>query len=243
LAITAIYRPLAVQKSIITREIPMLLLAVAALVVMSEDVRLNGAANDSLSRADGVLLLLIFCVFVYSMVSQAFDKRSSDAFVADVVQEERAVVDRPLWIDAGWTIAGLIGVAAGGRIAVVGATGIAQAAGISEVVIGLTIVSFGTTLPELATTIIAARKGQGDLAIGNVIGSNIYNLLFIGGLVSVINPIPIPPGGETDLLLMAGLCFALLPITLRQRRVTRGEGVLLAIVYLGYTAFRLAGSR
>ncbi|HRK29551.1 MAG TPA: hypothetical protein PLD59_00630, partial [Tepidisphaeraceae bacterium] len=229
-------------REILAREIPLLLLTVAAVVVMSEDIRLTGAANDSLSRADGLILLLIFAVFVYSIVTQALDKRAADAFVADVVELEANVKDRRTWVDIAWTVGGLAGVAGGGRLAVLGATGIAEAAGIPDVVIGLTVVSFGTTLPELATTIIAVRRGQTDLAIGNIIGSNIYNLLFIGGLVSTITPIPIPPGGETDLLLMAGLSAALLPIALRQRCVTRGEAAVLGVVYLGYTVFRLAQS-
>lgn len=239
LAVTAIICPLAVQPSIITREIPLLLLTVAALVVMSEDMRLTHAAADSLSRADGLILLLIFCVFVYSIITQALDKRSADAFVADVVEEERSVKDRATWVDFAMTLGGLIGVAGGGRMTVVGATGIAEAAGIPEHIIGLTIISFGTTLPELATSIIAARKGQSDLAIGNVIGSNIYNLLFIGGMVSTISPIPIPRGGELDLLVMAGLCVALLPIAMRQRKVTRGEGLVLLMTYLSYVIFRV----
>lgn len=243
LAVTAIIRPLAVQATVITREIPLLLLGVAMFGVMSCDVALNHATQDVLTRGDGLVLLLLFCVFLYSIFRQAMERRTHDPFVAEVVEAEASPPGGPgIGVQGVISLAGLVGVAVGGRLAVTGAVGIAQKLGIPEVVIGLTIVSFGTTLPELATSIIAVRKGQTDLAIGNVVGSNIYNLLFIGGMVATIGPVPIPPGGHVDLAAMAGLSVALLPIALRQRRVTRGEGVCLLGIYLAYAVCRAVGS-
>jgi cation:H+ antiporter len=117
---------------------------------------------------------------------------------------------------------------------------IATALGISEFIVGLTIISFGTTLPELVTGIIATRRGEGDLAIGNVVGSNIFNLLFIGGAASMIHPIPVPSGGVTDLLMLAFLSAITLPIAIRgQRTVTRAEGAFLLVLYLSYLTWRI----
>jgi cation:H+ antiporter len=156
-----------------------------------------------------------------------------------VEQGEAQARARSLWIDAGFTVAGLVGVAGGGRITVDAAVSIARALNIPNNVIGLTLVSFGTTLPELATGILAARRGHADIAIGNVVGSNIFNILFIGGLVSTIHPVAVPPGGYFDLIFMAALSAALLPVAIRgPRRITRAEGVTLLAAYLVCISYR-----
>lgn len=246
LALTALVRPLSVEKSLVTREIPLLLLAVAALAVLSGDRFLNRAESDVLVRGDGLILLLIFGVFLYSTVRQAIDVKPRDPFIADVraeVSEMPAPVERRIGRDAALTLAGLAGVALGGRLAVLGAVRIAESLGVPEVVVGLTIVSFGTTLPELATCITAARRGHSDLAIGNIVGSNLYNTLFIGGMVAAINPVAIPEGGWLDLAVAATLSLLLVPVAIgRNFRITRGEGALLLAVYLGYLTLRLASS-
>lgn len=246
LALTAMVRPLSVERSLVTREIPLLLLAVAALAVLSGDRFLNRAESDVLVRGDGLILLLIFGVFLYSTVRQAIDVKPRDPFIADVreeVSEMPAPVERRIGRDAALTLAGLAGVALGGRLAVLGAVRIAESLGVPEVVVGLTIVSFGTTLPELATCITAARRGHSDLAIGNIVGSNLYNTLFIGGMVAAINPVAIPEGGWLDLAVAATLSLLLVPVAIgRNFRVTRGEGALLLAVYLGYLTLRLASS-
>jgi len=113
--------------------------------------------------------------------------------------------------------------------------------GVPEFLIGLTIISFGTTLPELVTGILAARRGEGDIAMGNVVGSNIFNLLFIGGTVSIIHPVSVPRGGILDLLVLTTLSALVLPIAIRgHRTVTRSEGCFLLILYLAYVGWRVA---
>lgn len=139
------------------------------------------------------------------------------------------------------TVGGLAGLVAGGRLTVYAAVKIATAIGVPEFLIGLTIISFGTTLPELVTGILAAGRGEGDLAMGNVVGSNIFNLLFIGGTVPIIHPISVPRGGILDLLVLATLSALALPIAIRGPRiVTRSEGAFLLILYLSYVAWRVA---
>lgn len=255
LALTAIVCPLNVERSIVTREIPLLMLSVAVISVLAADATLDRASANVLGRGDGVVLLLLFCVFLYSIVRQAVDarqRRGGDPFIDEVQQSVQAGAvapaaarpQRSVGRDLLLTAVGFVGVGAGGRMVVVGATGIAQSLGVPDVIIGLTIVSFGTTLPELATCVFAARKGQSDLAIGNIVGSNLYNLLFIGGMVAAIRPVPIPAGGGIDLAAAAVLCVLLLPISIRGGfRVTRPEGLSLAAVYLGYMVFRVFTAR
>jgi cation:H+ antiporter len=245
LAVTAIVKPLTVARSIVSREIPMMILAATTLLVLSADAALNGAPGNVLSRSDGLVLLLIFCVFLYNSVRGVRAKPAEDRFVAGV--HEAVVASEHLMPvrtqlhrrDFCLALAGLAGVGVGGRMVVTGAVGMATALGVPQVVIGLTLVSFGTTLPELTTCLMAARRGQPDIALGNVVGSNIFNILFIGGLVATIRPVPVPAGGLTDLLFMAGLCVLLFPVALRgPRKITRGEGTMLLVLYLAYFTYR-----
>jgi cation:H+ antiporter len=123
------------------------------------------------------------------------------------------------------------------------AVDLARSLGVSETVIGLTVISIGTTLPELATCVLAARRGDPDIALGNIVGSNIFNLLCIGGVVAAIAPIEIPNGGQLDLIAAAALTAILLPIAIRSgRRITRGEGAFLLAGYLTYLGWRVAGA-
>jgi cation:H+ antiporter len=252
LGVTALIRPLRVETSIIVREIPMMWLAVAALLVLSNDKLINRAASDVLVRSDGLILLLLFCVFLYYVIKDALTRRDEPRLQHDPLVEEisqnietgtglgaTAGRTEPIGLSIAMTVGGLVGVAIGGRVTVASAVAIAHKLGISEVVIGLTLVSLGTTLPELATSIMAARRGQADIAIGNVVGSNIFNMLFIGGLVATICPIPVPDGGRMDLLYLAGLCAILLPVALRgPRMITRAEGGFLLAAYLTYALWR-----
>jgi cation:H+ antiporter len=252
LALSAIVRPLTVGKTIILRDIPMMILSVTAMVVLSADRRLNHAELNQLVRGDGLILLLLFCVFVYylakdTLVRQREAARPPDRLVTDVKENIQAgkglgstgAHETPLWLSAILTLAGLVCVAFGGRTAVDGAMGLASALGVPQVIIGLTVVSFGTTLPELATSVAASRRGQSDLAIGNVVGSNIFNTLFIGGVTSTINPMPIPKGGVADVLFLMALCILLLPVAIRgPRMITRAEGAVLLCIYLTYAVWR-----
>lgn len=241
LGLTALVRPLTVQVSVISREIPMLMLAAAALLVLNMDFLNPGAgAGAGISRQDGILLLMLFGVFLYYTVVQVIQSRSSDAVLQDVAQSSTSRPPRrQILIEIGMLVGGLIAVIAGGDFVVRGAVSIAQRIGIPETVIGLTIVSLGTTLPELVTGIAAVRKGVSDIAVGNVVGSCIFNILLIGGLVPTISPVALPRGGMIDLLALMAFAALLLPICLRgPRRVTRAEGIFLMLFYGGYATFR-----
>lgn len=241
LAVTAILQPLKVQPSLITREIPMMLVAVAAVVVLGADQLIDGVGTARWSRVDGLVLLLFFGIFLYYTAREAITSRHSDAFMAEVSEQESAEETRPVWRLVLLAVIGLAALSAGADLTVENAVGIARTLAVSEAVIGLTIVSIGTTLPELATCIMAARRGDPDIALGNVVGSNIFNLLCVGGIVSTIRPVPIPEGGAADLAVLGLLAAVLLPIAIRsQRTVTRGEGVFLLAIYIAYLTSRLA---
>jgi cation:H+ antiporter len=247
LAITALVRPIKVERSIITREIPMMILATLSFAALAADRFLDKAPEDSLTRGNGIVLLLLFGVFLYytiaTIVLRPKKTQPPDPFLEEIAETiERRKTLSPV-LSLSMTIGGLISLIGGGRLTVQSGVQIATGLGISEFVIGFTIISFGTTLPELVTGILATRRGEGDIAIGNVVGSNIFNLLFIGGVVSVINPMPVPPGGMTDLLMLTALSIIALPIAIRgQRTVTRAEGAFLLCAYLSYVVWRIASS-
>lgn len=242
LGLTALIRPMRVEPSLITREIPMLIVAALAVLALGSDRILDQAATDAWRRSDGIVLLLFFSIFLYYTTRQALRTRTTDSFLEEIEGEvNRQAPARPIWQELGLMLAGLAGVSFGAQWTVDSAVAMARTLGITETVIGLTVISLGTTLPELATCIMAARRGDADIALGNVVGSNLFNLLCIGGIVSVIHPVAIPIEGRSDLLAMAILTAILLPIAIRSgRTITRGEGALLLILYAAYMTWRLA---
>ncbi len=242
LAIAALVKPLSVHASIISREIPMLLLGTAAAITMAFDRVLGGAAVDEIGRGDGIVLLLLFGVFLYYTLMSAFSK-SGDVYVAELKEDIASHPPQKLWISAVITLVGLIGVIAGGELSVHHAVVLARYAGVSDALIGLTIIAIGTGLPELVTTIVACRRGASDLAVGNIVGSNLYNLLFVQGVTAVIRPVTIPAGGHADLLVMAGLTAVLLPLSIyRPHRIGRAGGALLLTAYIAFVVWRAVGS-
>lgn len=189
------------------------------------------------------MLLLLFAVFLYYTLGEALQRRD------DPLTEEAAVpglggrAGEPTGLRIALLILGGLGaLVAGGELTVGGATGIAAGLGLSETVIGLTVVAVGTSLPELATTLSAARKGQGDLAVGNIVGSNIYNLLFVWGLSVTIEPSAMPAGGVIDLLVVTALSLALLPMAITHARLGRLEGALMLAAYAGYIGWLIVRS-
>ncbi len=243
LGIAALIKPLVVGRSLVAREIPMMLLATAVVLVMSFDVHLGGEAaaaggTGTIVRGDGLILLLLFAVFMYYQINEVVGDRDASAALPDIEEVEQEP-ERPVPLAATLTLAGGLAVAAGGDVTVDAASEIARQIGVSEGVIGLTVVAAGTSLPELATSLAALRRGQTEIAIGNVVGSNIFNLLLVLGVTATVRPIPVPAGGNTDLLLVAALSVALFPFaSLGQRNLKRPEGVALLIAYVGYVVWR-----
>jgi len=237
LACASLVRPLAIESIVISREIPMMLLGTVATLVMGFDL-LRDAEVSRFDRGDGFLLLLFFAVFLYYTVAETLRKRASDTFVQQARDHARDRREAPPLMSGFLLVAGLVGLAIGGNLTVTGAIGIAEMLGVPRNVIGLSIVAIGTSLPELTASVMAARRGETDLAVGNVVGSNIFNLLCVLGLTSTLHAVPVPPDGGFDLFAMISFSLALLLLSLSHHEIRRFEGLLLLAAYFGYGAWR-----
>ena len=239
---SALIRPLTIQGTIITREIPMMILASLVALITGADHWLR-QLPDSYDRTDGIIMLLLFGVFLYYTAGDVMRQRSGDALLRQAadLSDKRSFKNNLL--NLAMCAAGLILLIAGSKLAVDSAVSIAAALHVPRVIIGLTIVAVGTSLPELATSLTAAWKGQSDIAVGNVVGSNIFNILFITGLCAAWKPIPVPAaGGRADLYMMTFLSLLLLPMCITDRnKIVRWEGLALLLCYALFSTWRVFG--
>lgn len=216
------------------KEIPFSFLAALVLGIMGYD-RLFGNATNLISRGDGLVLFCFFVIFLYYT--------ASIASVSEIEDLDRQTPKRHLSLSAagGYVILGLVLLVLGGWLIVQNAVLIARNLGLSESVIGLTVVAVGTSLPELATSVAAALRKHVDIAVGNVVGSNIFNIFFILGLTSVVHPIPISEPGAMDLLVLliaSALLFAFM-FSGRRHQIDRWEGGLCLGGYFAYVGVKL----
>lgn len=232
LGITALIAPISVHSAIIRRELP-LLLVIGAVV---------GAVlwGGSLSRIEAALLLAGFVLLIGWTLVNALRARG-DTLEAELSQE-LAQHPMPLKRALFWLLVGLALLIASSRVLVWGAVTIAQTLGVSDLIIGLTIVAIGTSLPELAASVIAARKGEHDIAIGNIVGSNMFNLLAVVGIAGMISPIPsIPPevmSRDWPVMMASTIALFVMGYGLRgQGRINRLEGGVLLAAFIAYTAY------
>lgn len=232
--LTAIISPMKLEKSLMQKDFPFSILVAAVLLMLLADTFFTGAETDFISRADGIILLLFFCIFMYSTFSYTISSQQGEC------EDKSEKPAAPVWKSAIITILGLAGVISGGQAVVKSATYIAKAAGMSDTLIGLTVIAFGTSLPELVTSIVAARKGENDIAIGNVVGSNIFNILFILGVSSVIRPLTIEGCGIFDILILIG-CSSLVWLMARPRlKLGRFAGIVMVLLYIAYDFYIFA---
>ncbi|NIM01311.1 MAG: calcium/sodium antiporter [Acidobacteria bacterium] len=238
LGLTSLIQTLRIHRTIVTREIPIMLGATGLAIVLAGDW-VWGSAPDRLGRIDGAILLLAFAVFLFITARNAIRARRDDQFIHEAEEEQEQAALPSVMIAVPLTVAGLVGVLLGSDWTVAGASGVAEALGMSEALIGLTIVAVGTSLPELTTSMFAALKGHADLAIGNIVGSNVFNLLFILGVSASIRAVPVPEDrGRIDLLVLAAFSLILLPFGITQKRLRRTEGALLLSGYAGFMVWR-----
>lgn len=229
LGIAAMITNLSVQKNTTRKEIPYSLFAAVALLVMSADVFFDGAVNNVISRSEGLILLAFFGIFLYYVYRLTRQGQ---------IQEEEVQV-YPLWQTTGMIVAGLAMLVLGGRWIVEGAVDIASMLGVSEKLIGLTIVAIGTSLPELATSVVAALQKKADIAVGNIVGSNIFNVFFILGTTAIVKPLPLDSALFVDIgVLMATTIFLFLAMYVGKRHtLERWQGGMMILAYIAYTAF------
>lgn len=230
---TALVMPLGVGRSTLSKEIPLVILSSLVLWFCSADMLIDGASENVVSRADGLVLLAFFLIFMRYTFSIARDKP------ADAVPESATVKPMKDGISVLYVVAGLAGLVFGGQGFVRGASGIASSLGVSDAVIGLTIVAAGTSLPELATSIVAAVKKNPGIAIGNVVGSSIFNAFFIMGAAATISPMKVEGISTIDyaVLIGASLLLYIFGQAFGQRTIRRWEGAVMAICFVLYTVW------
>ncbi len=221
-ALAAIIMPMRVDNLLIKRDIPLSLLATVLFLIC--------AWAGDLGRLDGILLLLLFAIFLAFMFKDARQARKTSPAV------DKAALP-PVWRCIVLIILGLAGVILGGEFVVRSATAIALNFGLSQSLVGLTVVALGTSLPELVTTLVAAKKGESDIAMGNIIGSNIFNLALVLGVAATIKPMSVEGFVLIDTVFLIAITVLLLFFVWRDRKIQRWQGVLLFLLYVGYLIY------
>ena len=229
---TALVMPMKVGDGTMSKEIPLVILSSLVLAAFANDVLLDGGAANVISRIDGLVLLGFFLIFMRYTFAIARNGGESQ-------EESQEIKLMPVWKSAVFILGGLAGLIGGGQLFVEGASGVARSLGVSESIIGLTLVAGGTSLPELATSVTAALKKNPGIAIGNVIGSNLFNIFFVLGCSASIAPQPMGNINNMDMAVLVGssVLFWLVGWFFRKRTITRPEGALLILCYVAYTTW------
>lgn len=240
LGVSAVVAPLVVKKTTIKKEIPFALLAVFAVFVLANDFLIDGFGANNLSRIDGIILMLFFGIFIVYTFGIS---REKETFIQKTVEEIEDIKEIPknlnIFVSLFFIILGILALAIGGSWIVKGSIGIARVFGVSEALVGLTIVALGTSLPELATSVMAASKGKTDMAVGNVVGSNIFNLLWVLGLSSYIKAIPYAVFLNVDFFILFSITVLLFFLIYFGKKNILGkwEGSFLVFLYVIYIIF------
>ena len=237
---TALFAPIVITRNTLRKEIPLCILSSVALLICANDVFLNKAPENILNRADGLLLLCFFVIFMGYTFAIAFKPatatQTEQIKPPTTEEEETEVKSLPWWKSILYIIGGLAALIFGGQLFVDGATGIARNLGVSESIIGLTLVAGGTSLPELATSIVAALKKNPEIAIGNAIVSNLFNIFFVLGCSASITPLHLNGITNFDLftLVSSGILLWLFGLFFAKRTITRIEGGIMVLCYVAY---------
>lgn len=232
IGVVALARPIKIEKGIMVNEIPMTILASAAIFAMGISPWIDDTPAQ-ISRVDGIILLLFLCIFMRYIFAQAKAEKSKED------KDAKSKKEMNLWLAIFMVSGGLAALVYGGDLFVDKASAIASSLGVSDAVIGLTIVAVGTSLPELATSLTAAIKGNTGIAVGNVIGSNIFNIFLVLGTVAAIRPLPFAGVSTLDMevLLGSALIFWFFGWFFKTRTITRTEGGIMAVCYIAYITY------
>ncbi len=230
---TALFAPIIITRNTLRKEIPLCILSSIVLLICANDVFLDKASENILNRVDGLLLLCFFVIFMgYTFAIASKPATMEQQAEYPVIEEETEIKSLPWWKSILYIIGGLAALIYGGQLFVDGATGIARNLGVSESIIG-----GGTSLPELATSIVAALKKNPEIAIGNVIGSNLFNIFFVLGCSASITPLHLSGITNFDLftLVGSGILLWLFGLFFAKRTITRIEGGIMILCYVAYT--------
>lgn len=237
IGLTALVRPIKIERGILVNDIPLVILSSLVILVLGNGVFLDGDSENIITRSGGLILLLFFCIFLRYTFSIA---KSSEESADDSTE----IKSMKTWVAAVAIVGGLGALIWGGQLFVDSASAIARSLNVSDAIIGLTIVAFGTSLPELATSIVAAVKNQPGLAVGNVVGSCIFNVFFVLGASAVISPLPLGGITNVDLLVLVGasLLFWIFGKVIRKMTFTRTEGAVMFLAYVAYTVYLISAA-
>lgn len=223
--ICALFCPLTVDKKTLRREFPFSVFVAILLLVL-------GWISMTLGRWDGIMLVLFFILFLFVMVTSALEARKN----GNKVEEEEYKI-LPVWQCIIYIIGGAAAIALGGDLVVDSASVIAKTFGMSQNLIGLTIVAFGTSLPELVTSVVAAKKKEVDMALGNVIGSNIFNILLVLGVASTISPMAFNMENVIDIIVLVVMSVIVLCFAWTKEKIVRWEGGVMLVLYAAYMGY------
>ena len=233
LGLAALIKPIRVKANIICKELPICLLVSVLLVVLFLDVQIAGADQNIISRSDGIAIILFFLVFLYYLIALARRKRGNKK-----AEKAKFKISTSLIL----VVLGIAGIIIGSNLIVNSATTIAADIGISERVIAMTVIALGTSLPELVTTLTAARKGEAELAVGNIIGSNIFNICMVLGVPVALFGKVTPGSFQTvDLVMLILSAVILFIFATTKRKISRREGALMLLTFVAYYAVVLIG--
>ena len=233
----ALFSPLTIRQDTLKKEFPLSIICAALMLVL-------GYIGMTLGHIDGIIFLVLFVGYLLWMIQSA--KKARAAVLSDSAQSgqieqaefvEENIAILPTWKSLVFIIGGMIAIKFGGDFVVDGASSIASSMGLSQTLIGLTIVAMGTSLPELVTSLVAAKKGEVDMALGNVIGSDIFNILFVLGIATVISPISFLMENVIDIILLIIMSVIVLAFAWTRQQINRKEGILMLLMYAAYMVY------
>lgn len=233
----ALFSPLTIRQDTLKKEFPLSIICAALMLVL-------GYIGMTLGHIDGIIFLVLFVGYLLWMIQSA--KKARAAVLSDPAQSvqveqaefvEENIAILPTWKSLIFIIGGMIAIKFGGDFVVDGASSIASSMGLSQTLIGLTIVAMGTSLPELVTSLVAAKKGEVDMALGNVIGSDIFNILFVLGIATVISPISFLMENVIDIILLIIMSVIVLAFAWTRQQINRKEGILMLLMYAAYMVY------
>jgi cation:H+ antiporter len=237
LGIGAIILPLKASSKVIVREVPFMFLTAIALWFLCDDLLFSGNEKLMITRGDSLILLLLFSIFLYYLIFDALKSKNEERLEEEYEEiEEVKLIDSKILIFLS-IVGGIVFLGLGGNLVVQNAVDIATALGVSKTLAGLTIVAIGTSLPELVTTIIAVRKKETDVAIGNVVGSNVFNTLFVLGASGTITNLSLQKEILADVIIMIFVSALLFFATITEKKITRIEGIFFLTLFIMYMIY------
>ena len=237
--ISAVFIPLAVHSVVVSREIPFMILSSLVLITLVFDRFLQGSSNNVLSRSDGLILIFFFAIFIYYLFSNVLKDRGERASVKKEIRKDNIIKTKylPNWKTSLFFFGGMAMIVVGSQLVVNSGIKLAALFNVSEGFVGLTLIALGTSLPELVTSITAVIKKETDIAVGNIVGSNIFNVFFVLGVTALISPLSFDTDLAQEMVLMVGIFVLFFIFSLHGKKINRLEGGALLSLYFMYLGF------